>query len=645
LIKVTLDPLPAVFDPEAALAETAPLVHDDEAGNLLAEVRIEKGKGASGLDESDVVVEASFEVARQEHAFLETEAGWAWIDKAGRLVLVASTQAPHRDKTEIAPALGFEPERIRIVTPYLGGGFGGKDGINVQGLLALAALEANGRPVKMWWDRKESLLAGVKRLPGRLDYRLGAMSDGALEALDCRILLDAGAYDHLAGEILAMGSEHAGGAYRIPHVRIHGRCAYTNNPPGGPFRGFGVPQVTAAMEQVMDIMAAELKMDPVALRMKNTLHRGDMNPVGVTLTRSTGVTACLQRLAEHPSWREREAWVASAGPFKRRGVGVACLWQGSGYGPKVPDCANAKIELTTDGRFRVDVAVPDMGQGNAATYLQIAGDILNQEADDLDPVPADTDQTLPSGSSTGSRTTYTYANALIVAAEGLKKRILERASALAKAGPAESFVLTPGRVRHLTSGRETPLTDLARSMDPRERVGIASWCAPEARDKIKAELRSAVGLPHILFSYAAHLAMVEVDELTGRIEVPRYVAVTDSGRIINHQLHEQQVQGGIVQGLGYALFEDYQVENGIGLTADLAAYIIPTSLDAPDMESIPVEVHEATGPYGLKGVGEISINGPLPVVANGLAAACGVRIVRTPLTPERVLAVLASTES
>jgi len=642
LIEVRLEPLPAVFTVEEALADGAPLVHEDNAhGNILSDISVQKGMGAAAMESCAVTIGHSFDLPRQEHAYLETECGWAHVSESGQLVIVASTQSPFRDRTEVAFALGLEPERIRVIAPYLGGAFGGKDGVTVQDLLALAALNSGGRPVKMWWDREESFLAGVKRLSGRVCYRLGTDAEGAFHALECTIDLDNGPYEHLGGEILALAVEHAGGPYRIPHTYIRGRCVYTNNPAGGPFRGFGAPQVSAAMEQMVDMLAAQLNLNPLEIRTRNAVRQGDRNCLGVTLTQSTGAMDCLERLSRHPLWMERAEWKKGAGSWKRRGVGIACLAHGSGYGPIVPDYANASIELTSKGAFRITCGVSDMGQGNASTYLQIGGYLLNQECDGLELILPDTERTLPSCSSAAGRTTYTYANALIGAATALKQRIYEKASDLLMAGSTADFELLPGLVRHLPTGRDVPLSALATNMAPTERVSVHHWRAPVCREPVNAKSNTTLfGLPHILFSYAAHLAYVEVDELTGRMEVVRYLAVTDSGRVINPQVYEQQIQGGIVQGIGYGLYEDYKVENGRSGTPDLSTYLAPTALDAPDMESITVELHEPTGPFGLKGVGEIAISGPLPAAANALADACGIRIKRAPFTPERVLAAL-----
>ena len=402
-----------------------------------------------------------------------------------------------------------------------------------------------------------------------------------------------------------------------------------------------MPQVTAGMEQMMDMLAAKLDMDPLELRIRNALKRGDKNTVGKTLVSSTGIMECLDRLRGHSLWKERAVWKAAAGSFTSRGVGIAAVMQASGYGPVVPDYGNAKVELTLEGKIRVYSGVVDMGQGNASTNIQMVGSILAQDIGRIELVLPDTDQTLPSGSASASRCTYTFGNALIGAAEILKDRILQRAADLLMARSKEELALIPGAVRHLRSGREFPLSRIAQYLNESERVAVHHFQAPVATDEVGApDDLKLHGLPHTLFSYGAHLACVELDELTGAVEVKRYLAVSDCGKVINPQIYEQQIQGAVAQGLGYALSEDFEVDGGKMLTPDLSTYLVPTALDVPDVDSVAVELYELTGPFGLKGVGEIATNGPLPAVANALADVCGIRLFRSPLTPERVLMAL-----
>jgi len=631
LISIDFDPLEEILDLEKAMEKGAVLIHEDNpGGNILLNGELETGSGEAAFDECDAVEEASFELPYQEHAYLETEAGWALCKEDGSLDIVASTQTPFRDRSEVAEALGLDREKVRIIAPYCGGAFGGKDGVTVQSMLGLAALHCPGRPVKMWWDREESFLAGVKRHPARLQYRLGAKADGTLHALHVRIYYDTGPYDSLGGVVMALGLEHAGGPYRIPNVSLTGGSVYTNNPVGGAFRGFGVPQVTAAREQILDLLAEKLSLSPLDIRRINAVKGGEKNPLGVTLSHSTGLHECLETLAKHPLWQERERWKSSAGPFKRRGAGIACVMQGMGYGPVVPDSANAKIELDCQGTFHVFCGVVDMGQGNAATYLQIAGEILNQDSEHMEAVLPDTANTLPSGSATASRTTYTFGNALIGATQSLKQHILGRAADLFMAESTDEMAMVPGHIMHLPTGKKISLSEMACLLNESERVAVYRFRAPVALERPTEDPNLRLhGVPHCIFSYGVHLACVEVDEITGKVDTQRYLAISDCGRIINPQIFEQQ------------LYEDFLVDKGRIQTPNLSTYIIPGSLDVPDMDSVPVELGEETGPFGLKGAGEIAMDGPLPAVANAVADACGIRVFRSPLTAERVLKALA----
>ncbi|HWQ73968.1 MAG TPA: xanthine dehydrogenase family protein molybdopterin-binding subunit [Syntrophomonas sp.] len=641
-IKVEYQVLPAVFDPKAALLPEAPVLHEKRADkNLLLGGTIERGQGAAGFHDCYAVVEAEFNLPYQEHAYLETEAGAAWI-KEGVLEIVASTQTPFRDRLELAHALGLPPEKVRVIAPYLGGGFGGKDGITVQGLLGLAALHSQGRPVKMWTTREESFLSSTKRHPARVHYRLGCDCDGVLQAMSCRLVLDTGAYASLGGPVLALAMEHAGGVYRIPHVQVEGYCVYTNNPVSGAFRGFGAPQVLAGMEQMIDMLAEKMGLDPVEFRLKNAVRRGDEIATGVLMSNSTGIIACLKEVQRHPLWAQRHHWEQQAPTFKRRAVGIAAGMQGTGYGPMVADIANAKLELLPEGRFRIYSGVADMGQGNNATNVQLAGEWLCQPAEAFELLQPDTSRSLPSGSSSASRTTYSFGNALQDACGQMKGRLLTKACNMGLGIYAEDLLLVPGAVRHLPSGKEFPLGLLASVMAEPERVCVGTYQAPVTRHRhFVSPAIQAAGFPHLVFSFACHLARIEINELTGEITVCDYLACTDGGRVLNPQLYEQQIQGGVVQGMGYALWEDFKVAQGDILTKDLSTYIIPTAMDVPDIISLPIETDEMTGPFGMKGIGEIGINLPFPAIANAVARGVGERIKDGPLTAERVLLALA----
>lgn len=637
LVNAVIEPLPALFDPESSLADDAPRLHADKENNLLMAAEIRKGDAPAAFAECDAVVEGEFTTPVQAHVFLETENGTARLEEDGVIAMTVSTQSPFRDRLEIGYALGIPFDRIRITSPSLGGGFGGKDGATVQCLLALAALHSDGRPVRMQWDREENLAAGYRRHGCRMRYRLGAKRDGALHAVECDLIYDTGAYAHLGGEVMELGMEHAGGPYRIPHTLIRGRCVYTNNPVAGAMRAFGVCQVTFAFESMMDLLAVKLGMDPLELRLANALVDGDTNCAGVRLVTSTGVAGCLEILRDHPFWQDRGEWQRQAPPGTRRGVGLATVFNAAGYGGGVRDSAIAKVELCPDGKITVHNAVSDMGQGNSSAFLQMAGHILGQEASSLILRQPDTVTAYPSGSSSAGRTTYTYGNALIKACEDLKARIINRAGLLLFVDSDKDLRLVPGKVIHPPSSREVPLERLASFMPYEDRVCISQYVAPVCEEVPDTATGFFIGFPHVIFAYGAHLARVQVDLATGVIRVLDYLAATDGGRVINPAMFDQQVHGGVGQGLGYALTEDLVTHEGRVMSRDLGTYLVPGAMDVPDIVSIQYHNNEDTGPFGLKGIGEVAMNGPLPAIANAVADACGVRLRHAPLTPVRVM--------
>lgn len=646
-IVVEYEPLAAVFDPQAAMSKEAIILHSGRTdGNILLSDEISCGRGAEALADSAFTAKVSIELNWQDHAFLETEAGVAWLEADGTIAIIASTQTPFRDRLELAEALKIPPGKFRVMAPYLGGAFGGKDGITVQGFLALAALNSGGRPVKMWYSREERFLAGTKRHPAILKYTLGCDQKGILQALDCTILLDTGAYSAMGGEVLALAMEHAGGPYCIPHTRIKGAVVYTNNPIASAFRGFGVPQAAAGIEQAVDELAKQAGFDPLQFRLQNAVHRGSLTPTGVLLTQPVGLRECLKKVEEHRLWRERQMWQNSAPPFKRRSVGLAACYHAIGFGPVIPDYANAKLELTSDGRIRVYAGVADMGQGNAATYLQITGHILLQGYDNMELVLPDTARTLPSCSSAASRTTFTYGNALIGAGNILKERILERALLLFSFQLLEQInvqdlVLLPGRVIHQPSGREVPLGVIAGLMADSERIVTDSYTCPVNKQALPTGSRLRHhGYPHRVFSYGVQLVRLQVDTITGEVEVCDLLNCIDAGCVLNPQVFEQQIQGAAAQGIGYALFEDFALKEGKIGTNDFSTYVLPTALDIPKIETMTIAVNEEDGPYGMKGAGEISIDGIFPAIANGIAAVIGTRITQGTLTSEKVLSAL-----
>lgn len=640
LVTVRLRQTEAVFDTAAALKAGAPLVHPEgKRGNVIAEGYLRRGDAEALLAGAAHVAEETFFFPAQEHAYLETEAGLARYDGT-TLTLEVSTQNPWRDRDELSRALGLPAERIRVIAPSLGGGFGGKDGVVIQGLLGLAALAVPGRSVKMAFSRTESFLCSPKRHGAETTFSVCCDESGRLLALRGRIVLDGGAYASMSLPVLMNALDHCGGCYRFDAVDVTGKAVYTNNPYGGAFRAFGAPQVQGALEQLVDRLAASVGLDPLAFRLKNALRRGDRNSSGVTLTGSVGIVACLERLRKDPLWRDRKDWAKSAPPGRLRATGMAAIVHGLGFGFGVPDFANARIDFVEGGRFRIHSGIVDMGQGNGSTYAQLAGDLLGQGPEVFSVVQPDTELSLRSGPAAASRTTYIFGRALLAAASELKVKMTRKA-ALVLGCDEGDLALLPGRFRDLPGGRELPLERLVPFMEPQERSCVAGSLAPVADSDAATDYgprRS--GFPHCLFSWGAHLVRVEVTACTGEVAVTDYLAVTEAGRVLNPLCYRQQVEGGVVQGLGYALMEEFLCRDGQVLTGDFSTYLVPMALDVPPIRSVAVELDEPSGPGGLKGVGELPLIGPLPALGNALAALCGRTLTGAPFTAERVLDAL-----
>ena len=451
----------------------------------------------------------------------------------------------------------------------------------MQCLLALAALHAGGRWVKMVWDREETFLAGYKRHAAVMRVTLGADADGTLRALTGSLLFDAGPYAHLSGEIMALALEHAGGPYRIPHTRLEGSCAYTNNPVGGAFRGFGVLQSSFAIERLMDALAARLGRDPAGLRLQNALGRGEANAIGVT---------------------------------PEPGAGAA--------------------------DFLVYTSVPDMGQGNASAFVTMAAQALHQPPEAFALIQPDTRHCLPAGSSSASRTTYTFGNALLGACRAMEAKLRARAALALLCDDPARLVLSPGLVSDPATGAAVPLARLGALLPRDDRLCVDQFVMAVVENPPDTGRQFKLGFPHRFYSHGACLCAGEVDELTGRVRLSRCVVSVACGRVLSLEGVTQQVQGAAAQGIGLALFEDPALGNGCLGAGDLSRYLIPTALDLPDIDCLIVADDEPTGPLGLRGMGEVGIHGPGPAIAQALCDAAGLHITRLPVTPEDILSAL-----
>lgn len=638
LIEVEYEPLPVVTDMEEAIQNTVK-VH--EKGNIVEHVIITKGDAAEAFAYCDLIVEETYYTPRQMHTFLETEGGVATIDQDGVITVFSSSQYPNRDIIQIARSLNYPEEKIHVVAHTIGGGFGGKDEITTQILLALGTLKT-GRPVKLVWDREESVIAGQKRLPMKITLKTGVTKDGQLVANQARVVADTGPYDCLGSAIMKLALEHACGPYYVPNTYLEGYCVYTNNTLGSAFRGFGATQATFAIERQMDLISKQLGIDPLELRIKNSLQNNQSAGLGHMPAPSVGIKETLNQLQKHDLWINREKHLQTKSPHLKRAIGIACSHQGCGLGSFFPDYGSANIELLPDGSFSLKIGCPDIGQGNATAFAQIAAEALHTHPNNIHVEVGDSRTTPDSGSTSASRSIYTGGNAILIASKKIKAQLLAEASRALKAAPdllefELDCISTKDKTNSITY--QAIAERIAGQGKTIQYTSHFDW------PRSDLEFNEALGLPHYIFSYISEMVLVEVNTLTGECQVLKAVVSPDAGRIINRQGLEGQAEGGTVMGMGFALMEDVILNEGQYLTKDLSTYIIPSALDAPEIDTLPVEVLEETGPFGAKGIGEAVCNPVAPAVINAVCNALDINITKLPATPEMIYNLLINKNS
>ena len=637
LVKVDYQVLEPLCDPEQAMQPGAMPLHP--RGNILHEGHFKKGDIEAGFGRSDVVVERTYQVQMMDHAFLETEAGISYLDSAGVLTVDACGQYIYRDQTQIARALGLPLEKVRVRSSQVGGAFGGKDEITVQIHLALMT-HHTGQPARMKATREESIISHTKRHPARMWFKTGATRDGKLVALQARLVSDTGAYASLGGPVLNLMIEHAAGPYLVPNVQIDAFAVYTNNGFCGAFRGFGCTQACVAIEGQMDLLAEALGLDRLEFRRQNALHKGDRAALGYEMKTEVGALSTIEAAQRGPLYSQREARKAdlekhspSLRAHFRRGVGVASQMQGLGLGIGIPDYAEVELDLDPVGRVTLWVGTTEIGQGAYTAYAQMLAERLAIPMERVIVIGGDTRTTPDSGTTTASRTTFAVGNALSLAADKLREALLGRARE--RLGwKARQGKLRQGRL--FAAGQGIPIEELAA---PDGLSVRATYHLPVADQEL------GDGLPHLLYSYGTHVVLVEVNTLTGEISVEAVEAYLDGGRVISPAGFEGQSEGGVAQGIGYALFEEVLLDQGRVLNPNFNRYLLPTSLDVPrELRTVAVEVLEPTGPFGAKGISETATVGVAPAILGALHDALGVRFTRLPVRAEAVWQALSSAE-
>jgi CO/xanthine dehydrogenase Mo-binding subunit len=643
LIRVEYEELPAVFDPQEAMREGAPVIHDepeirgayDPQRNIVSHVDLGVGDVDQALKGSDFTVDGTWETQYAQHCPLETHIAIAYLDEKGKLVIRSSTQVPFHCRRIISRLLDLPLSQIRVIKPRIGGGFGAKQEILIEDLVALATLKTR-RPARLELTREEEFVSARTLHPMRVRVRVGANKDGKLTALDMEVLSNTGAYGtHGPTVFFNAGSKTLPLYNKAASVHFSGNVVYTNLPVAGAYRGYGAPEGYFALECAMDELARKMGMDPLVLRQKNHIRPHETSPIfqklgegreGVPQTvESCGLEECIERGKALFEWERKRSLPREIAPGIYHGYGMSIMMQGSAI-PLV-DMASATIKMNEDGSFLLLVGATDLGTGSDTILAQIAAEEIGVPVEKIAVYSSDTDFTPFDKGAYASSTTYLSGEAVKKAAQKVKNQILEFASLLFQT--SNQLSLRDGFVEDLKTGRTISL----------EEIGYHSFYTEEQRQiQASASHVSDVSPP----PFAAHFVEVEIDTRTGKITPIFYVAAVDCGLAINPELTRGQIIGSIVNGLGFALSEELRFNSrGIPLNPNWLDYKVLSSLDIPEIKVILVETHEPTGPFGAKSVAEVCINGPLPAVANAVYDALGIQLKKAPFTPERVLRLLA----
>lgn len=605
LVKIEYEDLPAVTDPRVAMTPDAPLVHEELASNILLHLPIRKGDAEKALAKADVVISGEFSTSWQEHAFLQPEAGIAYLDKQGHVVVETAGQWMHEDRRQIAAILRLPEEKVVVRYAAIGGAFGGREDLSVQHLLALAAWKLQ-RPVAIVWSREESIMAHHKRHPMYIRCRWGARKDGHITAVEAEVVADGGAYASTSVEVTKVATLFSSGCYNVPNISVDGYAVYTNNVPSGAFRCFGGPQSQFAAEIMVTRLAHALGIDPVEMRRINLYREGDLEPTQQPLPQGVTVREVLERCVaearEHWGYDGRPR--QSSQPHLRRGIGIACGIKNVGYSFGFPEQATATAEIYGQAeieRVVVRVGVAEVGQGTHLAMRQIAAETLGIPLEKVVLVADDTSMSPNAGSASASRLTFMAGRAVHDAAR----------AARAKWSDSETYYA------EATVQYRPPTTT---PLDP----------------------MTGAGRPNFCYGYTAQAVEVEVNTLTGQVQVLRIISAHDVGQAINPQQVEGQIEGCLAQALGYALLENLQIREGRVLTPYFSTYLLPTVLDMPvEVTPVILELADPHGPFGARGMAEMPLSCFAPAVASAIHDATGVWLSQQPMIPERVLAALA----
>lgn len=624
LIDVIYEDLPVTTDPEEAMRPGAFVSHPERDSNVFCHYRIRKGDVEAAFEEADVVIEGEYRTPAQEHAYLQPEAGMAYIDDEGRVTVEVAGQWVHEDQEQIAHALDLPPEQVRVIYPAIGGAFGGREDMSVQIVLALAAWrlwqEGINRPVKIIWSREESIIGHHKRHPYIIREKWGATKDGRVIAVRAEVIADGGAYIYTSTKVLGNATLMCTGPYEIPNVSVDSYAVYTNNLPNGAFRGFGGPQGAFAAEMQMNRLAEALGMDAVEIRLRNVLREGALLSVGSPLPPGVSLPNVIEACAREAGWRPTaEGWRKVKGeglrgrrvessanggtlaerPYHRRGIGFACAFKNVGFSFGYQENCWATVELHGGAEIERVVlrhAGADVGQGAHTVMAQMAAEAIGVPVNLVEMVVSDTAVMDNSGSASASRMTFMSGNAI----RGAAALALEKWHGEERPAIASYQYLAP---------KTSPL-------DPE--TGHAD--------------------PNVSYGYVAQAAEVEVDLETGIVRLVDVISADDVGKALNPAQIEGQIEGAVVQAAGYALLENFVQQGGYVQTQHLSTYLIPTVLDIPEqVQSLILEFPDPRGPWGVRGMAEMPYLPLTPAIVAAVKDATGIWFSEFPLLPERIL--------
>lgn len=630
---VSWEELPPVLDIDDAEQDDSHLVLPERTRNVLCSGFVKRGDHNLGLQNSNYVGESEFTTSFVEHAYIEPEAGYSLMD-GDKLVIHACTQSTTMDLESLQSFLGLERSRIRVVPTAVGGGFGSKLDMSIQPYLALATLKT-GQPVRMAYSRQESFLSTTKRHPGKISIKVGIDAEGLIQAVRFKGRFNTGAYSSWGPAVVSRVPIHASGPYFVPNYLAEAKAILTNSTPAGAFRGFGVPQATAALETLLDEIALEAGLDPLEFRINNALVDGKPNGCGQIFSNGVGIKPCLEKL--RPYWSEEKIRIKEFNEAQKRtplvrGIGVASGWYGCGN-TALSNPSTIKAGIKADGTVYLNQGAVDIGQGSNTVIPQIFGEAFGVENAPFKLIFADTDITPDAGKTSGSRQTFVSGNAARLCGIALKKQITRQLNV-----SEDAKLQIEGSIVSAVDDPNEPKLDLMTL--PQDNDGFV-YKAMETYDPPTVTLDSnGQGEPYAQYGYTAQMAVVEVNQQLGKVRVVKIVAAHDVGKAINPMLIEGQVHGGVAQGLGMALMEEFIP----GKTDNLHDYLIPTIGDIPEIETIIVEVPDPRGPYGAKGLGEHVLIPTPPAILNGIYDATGVRIKKIPATPDRVLKAIEETK-